>query len=81
MFSYALIIKTFPYISRLYLPNNKIKSLNTSGELIGTKVKIPDLEMNMIKHVEEGALNNFKQLQHLYLHDNRIKDLPKDVFL
>ena len=81
LFEYSPIIKTFPNIYRLYLPNNKIKSLNTSGEIISTKVKILDLGRNMIEHVEEGALNNFKLLQRLYLHHNRIKDLPEDVFL
>ena len=75
------IIKTFPNISTLYLPYNKIKSLNKSDEVIITKIKILDLGRNIIEHVEEGALNNFKQLQHLYLHHNRIKDLPEDIFL
>ena len=74
------IVKTFPNISTLYLPYNKIKSLNKSDEVITTKIKILDLGRNIIEHVEEGALNNFKQLQHLYLHHNRIKDLPEDVF-
>ena len=81
VFEYVPIIKKFLNIYSLYLPNNKIKSLNSSVEILTTKLRILDLGRNMIEHIEEGALNNFKQLQRLYLHDNRIKDLPEDIFL
>ena len=77
---YVELIKKFFNIESLYLPNNNIKSLNSSEEILTTKLKILDLGKNMIEHVEEGALNNFKLLQQLYLNHNRIKHLPKDVF-
>ena len=80
LFEYVSIIKKFLNTNSIFLPNNKVKFLNSSAEVITTKVSILDLGRNMIEHVEDGALNNFKQLQHLYLCHNRIKDLPKDVF-
>ena len=80
VFEYVELIKKFLNIKSLYSPNNNIKSLNSSEEILTTKLMILDLGKNMIEHVEEGALNNFKLLQQLYLNHNRIKDLPKDVF-
>ena len=80
VFEYVPLMKKFPNIESLYLPNNKIKFLNSSEEILKTKVKTLDLGKNMIEHVEAGALNNIKLLQHLYLNHNRIKHLPKDVF-
>ena len=78
-FQYVQLIEKFPNILYIYLPGNKINSLDEAGNLT-TKVQILDLGWNIIDKIHPNAFESFKHLQKLYLNNNRIKHLSIDVF-
>ena len=78
-FQYVQLIKKFPNLLYIYLPGNRINSLDEAGNLT-TNVQIFDLGWNIIDKIHPNAFESFKHLQKLYLNDNRIKHLSIDVF-